>query len=136
VEVSWALACRYAEASPDGTATLVGAGVDSLALPDTPSEVGVLVMLRLAGAAYEFEEAHQLAVKLVDPERDTQEVLSVEVAPMGGPPPLAEPGLDIGLLLRLAIAWTSRALRSVHDRDPRRRDAKEVTSHHRSPYRA
>lgn len=105
MEVAWALTCRFAEATPDGTATLVGAGLDSIWLPEVPSDVGVFLMMRVSGPVYEFEEAHTIAVKLVDPERDEQEVLTAGFGPMGGPPPGYHPGTDPGILVPAAIGW-------------------------------
>ena|SRR5947209_4120114 len=105
MEVAWALPCRFAEAAADGTATLVGAGVDSLWAPEVPADVGVVLMMRIAGPTYEFEEEHQLAVRLVDPERDEQEMLSATFGPMEQVPPLLHPGLDAGILVPAGIGW-------------------------------
>ena len=107
MEIAWALACRFAEQAPDGTATLVGAGIDSLFVSETPADVGVFLMMRIAGAAYEFEEQHTVAVRLVDPERDEHDVLSAAFGPIGEPPPDAQPGLDVGVLVPAAIGWTA-----------------------------
>jgi hypothetical protein len=105
LRVDWALVCRYGEVSADGTATLVGAGMDALLLEEVPSEVGVFLMLRVAGQPDEFEEAHELAVTLIDPERDERELLSISFGPMEGPPPFAEPGMDVGLPVPTALGW-------------------------------
>jgi hypothetical protein len=43
--------------------------------------------MRIAGPVYEFEEEHTIAVRLVDPEREEQEVLTAGFGPMGEPPP-------------------------------------------------
>jgi hypothetical protein len=110
VEIAWALPCRFAEATPDGTATLVGAGIDSLWVPDTPADVGVFLMMRIAGAAYEFEEEHRLSVALIDPERDEEELLSFGFGPMPEPPPQAQPGLDVGILVPAAVGWAAEHL--------------------------
>jgi hypothetical protein len=85
LEVAWALPCRFAEASPDGTATIVGAGLDSMWLNEVPADVGVFLMMKISGAQYEFDEAHTVAVKLIDPERGEQDVLAAEFGPVPDP---------------------------------------------------
>ena len=61
--------------------------------------------MRISGATYEFEEAHTLTVKLVDPEREEQEVLSLTFGPMEEPPPLLHPGSDPAMLVPAVIGW-------------------------------
>ena len=106
MRVDWALVCRYGEQNQDGTATLVGAGIDALWLAEVPSDVGIFLMLRLAGQPDEFQEAaHQFGINLIDPESDERDLLSFEFGPMPGPPPLAQPGLDVGMLLPAQVQW-------------------------------
>jgi hypothetical protein len=107
VDVAWALPCRFAEVSPDGTATLVGAGLDSVWIQEVPADVGVFLMMRISGAVYEFDEAHTVAVRLIDPEREEQEVLSAGFGPMPEPPPQHDPAIDPGVLIPAAIGWTA-----------------------------
>lgn len=125
MEVAWALPCRFAEATPDGTATIVGAGIDSVWTPEVPADVGVFLIMRIAGPSYEFEEAHTLAVKLIDPERDEQEVLTAGFGPVHELPPQHHPGLDTGILVPAAIGWPAEhfglyTLDIVLDERPRR----------------
>ena len=82
MEVAWVLPCRFAEATPDGTATIVGAGLDSMWVPEVPADVGVFLMMRIAGPQYEFQDQHTVAVKLIDPEREEQDVLTAGFGPM------------------------------------------------------
>jgi len=105
LEVAWALPCRFAEATPDGTATLVGAGLDSVWLAEVPADAGVFLMMRISGPRYEFEEAHRFAIKLIDPQRDEQNVLEAGFGPMEEPPQAGEPGVDPGILVPAAIGW-------------------------------
>jgi hypothetical protein len=105
VDVAWALACRFAEVTPDGTATLVGAGLDSVWVPEVPADVGIFLMMRIAGASYEFQEAHTIAVKLIDPEREEQEVLTAGFGPVDELPPQYHPALDPGILIPAGIGW-------------------------------
>jgi hypothetical protein len=110
VDVVWALTCRFAETTPDGTATLVGAGLDSVWVQEVPADVGVFLMMRIAGAAYEFGETHTLAVKLIDPERDEQEVLTATFGPIEEMPPQHHPALDPGILVPAGIGWRAEHL--------------------------
>jgi hypothetical protein len=105
LEVAWALPCRFAEAAADGTATIVGAGLDSVWIPDVPADVGVFLMMRITGPQYEFEAEHVVAVKLVDPERDEQDILTTEFGPMEELPPTYHQGLDPGILIQAAVGW-------------------------------
>jgi hypothetical protein len=105
VRIDWALPCRYAEAAADGTATIVGAGLDSLWVGELPADVGTFMMLRIAAPPDEFETEHQLALRLVDPERDEHDVLSVGFGPVPEPPPLLHPGLEAGLLIPVGVGW-------------------------------
>jgi len=105
LEVAWALPCRFAEATPDGTATIVGAGLDSMFISEVPADVGVFLMMRIAGPQYEFQEQHSVAVKLIDPERDEQDILEAGFGPVEELPPAYHPGLDPGVLLPAAIGW-------------------------------
>ena len=109
MDVAWALPCRFAEATPDGTATIVGAGLDSIWAPEVPADVGLFLMMRIAGPPYEFEEQHQLSIRLIDPEGTEQEMLSAAFGPMPEPPPLLHPGMDAGVLVPAAVGWSAHA---------------------------
>jgi hypothetical protein len=56
LRVDWAIPCRYAETAEDGTATLVGAGIDSMWAASLPHRAAVVLMLRFVGPEDEFEE--------------------------------------------------------------------------------
>jgi hypothetical protein len=107
VEVAWALPCRFAEATADGSATLVGAGLDSLWVPEVPADIGVFMMMRITGPQYEFEEQHSVAVRLIDPEGEQQEILATDFGPMEELPPAYHPGLDPGVLIPAAVSWSA-----------------------------
>lgn len=68
VRIDWAVACRYAE-SDGQIATLVGAGIDVLNPPALPMMVGVMLVVRLAAAADEFEGGvqHDVTCRVLDP---------------------------------------------------------------------
>jgi uncharacterized protein DUF6941 len=84
---------------------MIGAGADSLWVAEVPSDVGTFLMMRIAGAPYEFEEEHRFGIKLIDPERDEQELLESGFGPMDELPPSYEPGIDPGILIPAAIGW-------------------------------
>lgn len=105
MQVDWALPCRFAEALPDGTAALFGAGLDSIWLPEIPADVGTFLMMRISGPTYEFEQEHTLAVKLIDPQSGEHELLVAGFGPIDEPPQHLHPGLDPGILIPAAIGW-------------------------------
>jgi hypothetical protein len=106
LRVDWAVPCRYAEASTDGTATIVGAGIDSFWPGEVPSDIGLFLMIRIVGPQDEFEEEHRLEVRLVTPESDEQQILEARFqAPPGTRNPLAVPGMETGMLVPAGIAF-------------------------------
>jgi hypothetical protein len=58
-------------------------------------------------APYEFEEQRALAIRLIDPEKDQEDLLEVAFGPMGEPPPLMQPGMDVGVLVSAAVGWSA-----------------------------
>lgn len=106
LRLDWAVPCRYAEASADSTATIIGAGIDSFWLEEVPADVGLFLMVRIAGPPDEFEDEHKVAIHLVTPEREEHEVLQAGFrAPPGTRNPLAVPGSESGMLLPAGIAF-------------------------------
>jgi hypothetical protein len=110
LEVAWALPCRFAEAAADGTATIVGAGLDSMWVTEVPADVGTFLVMRVTGPQYEFEAEHTVVVKLVDPERNEHDILISSFGPMEESPPTYHPGLDPGILLPAAVSWRAEHL--------------------------
>ena len=96
--------CRYAEASDDGTASMLGAGIDSMWLPELPSTVGLFLMLRITGADYEFEEEQTLEVRLVAPDRNETTALEIRFK-VDEPAPTKLAGMDTGILLPAVVNW-------------------------------
>lgn len=106
LRLDWAVPCRYAEASVDGSATIIGGGIDSFWPPEVPIDIGLFLMLRIAGPPDEFEEEHQLEIRLVTPERDEQQILQAGFqAPSGVRNPLAVPGMEGGTLVPAGVAF-------------------------------
>jgi hypothetical protein len=104
VRIDWAIPSRFAEAGQDGTATLIGAGVDSLWVSDVPADVGVMLMVRLAAPPDEFDEQHELEVRLVKPDSEEREILKVKFGPIPKSA-LFQPGFEQGLFVPTAIGW-------------------------------
>ena len=96
--------CRYAETPGDGTALMVGAGIDSLWIADLPQPAAIFLMLRLAGAEDEFQEKTKLEVRVVDPERDETQALDLGFSTQELSP-LRWPGAEVGMLFPTVIQW-------------------------------
>jgi hypothetical protein len=103
VRVDWAIPCRYAEVARDGTATLVGAGIDSMWVPSLPHEMSLFLVLRFVGAEDEFEAGTWFEVRLVDPKLRETQVATRAVA--AAKPPLKFPGLEMGAPFASLIDW-------------------------------
>jgi hypothetical protein len=103
VRLDWAIPCRYAEATWDGTATLVGAGVDSIWASSLPRQATVFLMLRFAGAEDEFEDETSFEVRVVDPA--AREQLAAAASLPHATLPLRLPGIEIGVLVTREIDW-------------------------------
>jgi hypothetical protein len=105
VRVDWAIPCRYAEKARDGTATLVGAGIDSIWAPSLPHRTALVLMLRFVGPEDEFEEGAPLEVRLVDPRFRETPVLASAVA--AAPPPLKLPGAEMAASFTSSVGWNA-----------------------------
>jgi hypothetical protein len=117
VRLDWAVPARYAEASADGTATIIGAGLDSVWPQDVPTDIGLFLMVRIVGPRDEFEEEHQLEIRLVTPDREEQAVLTADFqSPPSGRSPFAVPGLEPGLLIPAGIAFSAEDYGSTRSR--------------------
>jgi hypothetical protein len=108
MRIDWALPCRYAEASEDGTATLVGAALDSIWLSELPGDVDLYLMLRVAAPPDEFDEPHTLEVRVVMPDRSEQQAIQVEFGPLERPA-LLHPGMEGGLSVPAGLGWQADA---------------------------
>jgi hypothetical protein len=104
MRIDWALPCRYAEASDDGTATLVGVALDSIWLPELPGDVDLYLMLRVAAPPDEFEEPHRLDVRVISPDHSEQQAIQVEFGPLERPA-LLHPGMEGGLSVPTELGW-------------------------------
>lgn len=106
LRLDWAVPARYAEASVDGTATIIGGGIDSFWPPDVPADVGLFVMLRIVGPPDEFGEEHRLEIRVVDPKREEQQILEAGFqSPPGAENPLAIPGMEGATLIPAGVAF-------------------------------
>jgi hypothetical protein len=103
VRLDWAIPCRYAEATWEGTATLVGAGVDSIWTSSLPWRAMLFLVLRFAGAEDELEEETSFEVRVVDPA--AREQLAATAFLPRASLPLRLPGSEIGILVAREIGW-------------------------------
>lgn len=107
LRLDWAVPCRYAEAASDATATIIGGGIDSF-WTEVPGDIAVFLMLRVVGPPDEFEDQHELEIRLVTPRRDEHQVLAGNfVAEPGSRNPLAVPGMEGGSLIPVGVAFTA-----------------------------
>lgn len=69
MHIDWVIACRFVEVH-DNLATMIGAGIDRLEVPQLPSNIAVMIALRLTGVADEFDEsiAHTFRNVVRDPD--------------------------------------------------------------------
>jgi hypothetical protein len=67
VRVEWAILARYAE-SVGGTATIVGAGIDTYYPPEVPAPIQVVLAFNLRGQQNEMEGDHELTIRILDAE--------------------------------------------------------------------
>jgi hypothetical protein len=104
VRIDWALPCRYAEGADDGTATLVGAALDSIWMPELPGDVDLYLMLRVVAPPDEFEEEHRLEVRVVSPDRSELQAIQVDFGPLERPA-LLHPGMEGGLSVPAELGW-------------------------------
>jgi len=113
LRLDWAVPCRYAEAV-DGTATIIGGGIDSFWPPEVPTDLGVFLMIRIVGPQDEFEEEHQLEIRLVAPDSAEQQILQANFqAPPGARNPLAVPGMESAMLVPAGVAFRARSTGST-----------------------
>jgi hypothetical protein len=105
LRVDWALPCRYAEVAIGETATIVGAGLETLGVVELPADVHTFVALKLAAPPDELAEQHELHVAVVGPELEEHEVLSAALDTSFARRGPCQPGLEIGLLLVISIQW-------------------------------
>jgi hypothetical protein len=68
VNIDWVIPCRHVEVH-DNLGTIVGAGIDTLWIPDLPSPVQVVLAVRLLAMAEELDpdQPHQLTNRVRDP---------------------------------------------------------------------
>jgi hypothetical protein len=52
----------------DGTLTITGAGQNTVLVPAFPQEVGIFLAINLAAPAHEWDDEHQLSVRLRHPD--------------------------------------------------------------------
>lgn len=94
MRIDWVIPCRYAEPVPDGTATIIGAGIDTFYVPAVPTDVSLMIVSRIVGTADEMIQEHVLAFELLDDDLGTLGQHEMRYTP--GLNPAREPGWEAG----------------------------------------
>lgn len=91
MRIEWAIACRFVEVH-DGLATMVGAGIDRMTIPQVPADVGTWFAVRIAVAPGD-EGDHQLGATILN---GAMEPIAQPLAGMFHTegPPHAQPGWE------------------------------------------
>jgi hypothetical protein len=113
LRVDWVVTCRYAES--DGTiATIVGAGIDVVALPTLPHAAAIMIAIRLAGELEEVNQGqqHPMVVRIDGPDGKAVRTPQGDAAPpltaeFSAPPNLTQrvPGWLVTPTFALAVQW-------------------------------
>jgi uncharacterized protein DUF6941 len=82
MRVEWAIPCRYLE-SEGGTATIVGAGIDTFFVPDLPATVGFMLAMKLVAPDEDWQREFRLVFKILGP---TATVVREESVTLGAHP--------------------------------------------------
>jgi hypothetical protein len=100
--IDWAIPCRYVEVT-GGTATIVGAGVDTYWVDDFPAHIEVLLAVRIVGLPDELRQQTDLLVRMLDP--DMSELGRLEGSFTGEPGPGHYEGWEIQAIEPLAVRF-------------------------------
>jgi hypothetical protein len=96
VRVDWAIISRYAETA-DGTATIVGAGIDTFGVQSFPAPITLALTIQLRGQQQELAQPHQLSLRILDDELD-QLGDEVELSFQTEPNPQLQEGWEAGAM--------------------------------------
>lgn len=92
MNVEWLVPCRYAEVH-DNLATIVGAGINQIWVPEFPTQAGVNFVVSIVGTPDEYKEMHAIKNSICGPDG---EILSSMEGEFGFGPEGTGPGLDDG----------------------------------------
>jgi hypothetical protein len=67
LNIEWVIACRHVEVH-DNLATIVGGGIDTVAVPAFPSPITIALAVRLLAVADELDEPHLMMSRVLDPD--------------------------------------------------------------------
>lgn len=104
MHLDYAIPCRYAEAA-GSLGTIVGAGIDSWLAPELPIDLGLMLAVRLAGAADEiFGATIRFRCHVESPEGEpVGQELDLPIGPI--PDPGVRQDWAVGLFMPVAIRW-------------------------------
>jgi hypothetical protein len=84
MNIEWVIPCRYVEVH-DSLGTIIGAGIDTLWLPDLPAPIQVLLALRLLATEEELtaDQKHPVTNRVRDPHGEIVSDVSGELSIAG-----------------------------------------------------
>lgn len=103
MNIDWAIPCRYAEVH-DNLATVVGAGIDTYWVAELPSQLQILIAVRLLATTDELEEGgpHEMTHRVRDPHGDLLGELSATLTFEGE---AARPEWLTGITVPVAVTF-------------------------------
>ncbi|MCU1500605.1 MAG: hypothetical protein JWM47_4558 [Acidimicrobiales bacterium] len=110
MRVAWVIPCRYLEVNGN-LATIVGAGIDRVWLPELPMPIQVLCAVRIIGGLHEVDEEeqeepeHTLACRVHSP---AMELLSELEDSFGMAGSADEPGIDPAVIIPVGVVFEAQ----------------------------
>jgi hypothetical protein len=91
------MACRFAEAAPDGSANLVGASIDTFWVTEFPAQPAFYIAMRAIADDEELERTHKLGIRLTSPAGSQLGEMAMDF-PLPARSPIALPELEMGTI--------------------------------------
>jgi hypothetical protein len=103
VNIEWIIPCRYVEVH-DNLGTIIGAGIDSVWVPELPSPIQVILAVRLLAMAEELDpdQQHTVTNRVRDPSAEIVNEISGEFS-VGGD--LARPEWLAGIIVPMVVEF-------------------------------
>ena len=97
MNVDWLMACRFAEATSDGSANLIGACIDTFWVNEFPAQPSFFIAMRVVAADEELEQTHKLGIKLSNPTGTEMGEMAIDF-PLPARSPISIPELEVGTI--------------------------------------
>jgi hypothetical protein len=107
MRIDWLVPARYAELSEAGTMNILGGGIDTLVVPQTPvaSRLEVFIAMRIAGLAQEWRSDHTVSVSFTRNGAGRRVVYDKRL--LIPEARILDPDRDIGVLIAARCRWQS-----------------------------